>query len=60
LTEKLEKEIRVLRIADSVGLSSMYDATIDSYTNWRNKVLTFAQLLKEHELGKTIRPDTDN
>lgn len=50
----------MLRIADSVGLSSMYDATIDSYTNWRNKVLTFAQLLKEHELGKTIRPDTDN
>jgi hypothetical protein len=60
LTEDLEEEIRVLRMADSVGLSTMYDATIDSYTNWRNKVLTFAQLLKEHELAKTIRPNTDN
>ena len=60
MTENLEEEIRVLRMADFVGLSSMYDATTDSYTNWRNKVLTFARLLREHELAKTIRPDTDN
>jgi len=60
LTESLAEEIRVLRMAESVGLSSMYDASRDSYPNWRNKILTFTQLLKEHELGKTIRPDTDN
>lgn len=58
MTEDVQEEVRVLRMAASVGLSSMYDATIDSYTNWRNKVLTFAQLLKEHELAKTVRPDT--
>ena len=59
MTESLAEEIRVLRMAESVGLSSMYDASRDSYPNWRDKILTFTQLLKEHELGKTIRPDTD-
>lgn len=58
--EEFQEEIRVLRMADSVGLSSRYDATRDSYAGWRNKMLTFTQLLKEHELGKTVRQDSGN
>lgn len=37
-------------MASSVGLSSTYDATRSSYADWRNKVLTFAQLLKEKDM----------
>lgn len=59
MIEDVQEEVRVLHIAASVGLSSMYDASRDSYPNWRRKILTFTQLIKEHELAKTIRPDTD-
>ena len=40
-------------MAASVGLSSVYDASSGTYKNWRSKILTFAKLIKEHELGKT-------
>jgi hypothetical protein len=54
--EEFQEEMRVLAMAASVGLSSHYDATRDSYANWRSKILTFAQTIKEHELAKTVRP----
>ena len=47
-------------MAASVGLSSHYDATRDSYAGWRIKILKFTQLIKEHELGKTVRSDSDH
>ena len=56
----VEEERELLRMAASVGLSSAYDASRDTYKNWRMKVLALAQLLKEHELGKTIRSDSGN
>ena len=56
--EEFQEEMRVLAMAAAVGLSSHYDATRDSYAGWRDKILTFAQIFKEHELGKTIRSDS--
>jgi hypothetical protein len=60
LTQDIEEERELLQLASSAGLSCMYDATRSSYVDWRNKILTLAQLLKEHELGKTIRSDSGN
>lgn len=60
MTQDIEEERRILALAAQAGLSSIYDATRDSYASWRNKILTFSQLLKEHELGKTIRSDSGN
>lgn len=60
MTDDIEEQRRLLQLASSVGLSSHYDATRDSYANWRSKILTFAQLLKENELGKTVRSDSGN
>lgn len=51
----VEEERKLLNMAASVGLSSTYDASRDTYKNWRMKVLALAQLLKEHELVKTIQ-----
>ena len=56
MTEDFEEQVKLLNLANSVGLSSVYDASRTSYTTWRNKILAFAQLIKEHELDKTIRP----
>jgi hypothetical protein len=60
LTQDIEEERRIFALAAQAGLSSIHDATRDSYASWRNKILTFSQLLKEHELGKTIRSDSGN
>ena len=58
--EEFQEEMRVLAMAASVGLSSHYDATRDSYAGWRIKILKLTQLIKEHELGKTVRSDSDH
>ena len=56
-----EEEIHVLNIATKLGLSSMYDAPRDTYSNWRTKVLTFAQqLLNEKQNEQTIRSNTND
>ena len=60
MTDDIEEQRKLLQLANHVGLTSMYDASIDSYINWRGKILTFAQLIKEHELGKTVRSDSGN
>lgn len=52
--EEFQEELRFLAMAAAIGLSSYYDATRDSYAGWRDKILTFVQIIKEHELGKTI------
>lgn len=57
----VEQEIHVLNIATKLGLSSMYDAPRDTYSNWRTKVLTFAQqLLNEKQNEQTIRSNTND
>ncbi len=56
----VEEEKELLRMAASVGLSSTYDASRDTYKNWRMKVLALAQLLKEHEVVKTIQTHSHN
>ena len=60
MTDDIEEQRRLLQLANRVGLSSMYDATRDSYAGWRIKILKFTQLLKENELGKTVRSDSGN
>lgn len=57
----VEQEIHVLNIATKLGLSSMYDAPRDTYSNWRTKVLTFAQqLLNEKQNEQTIRSNNND
>jgi hypothetical protein len=60
LTEDIEEQRRLLQLASKAGLNCLYDATRDSYADWRSKILTFAQLLKENEFGKTVRSDSGN
>ena len=56
-----EEEIKVLALAGHLGLSCMYDASQDSYSNWRTKVLTFAQqLLNEKQNEQTIRQNNND
>jgi len=50
-----EEERRILALAAQAGLSSIYDASRSSYAQWRSKVLTFAQLLQEKSLERTIQ-----
>jgi hypothetical protein len=54
-----EEEIRVINLATKLGLSSMYDAPRDSYSNWRTKVLTFAQQLINEKQHETIRQNNN-
>lgn len=56
----VEEEIHVLNIATKLGLSSMYDAPRDTYSNWRTKVLTFAQQLLNEKQHETIRSNTND
>jgi len=56
----VEEEIQVLNIATKLGLSSMYDATRDTYPNWRTKVLTFAQQLMKEKHEQTIRSNNNH
>jgi hypothetical protein len=44
-----EERVRLLNMASAIGLSCMYDASRDSYTNWCNKVLAFAEQLKKEQ-----------
>ena len=56
----VEEEIHVLNIATKLGLSSMYDAPRDTYSNWRTKVLTFAQQLLNEKQHETIRSNNND
>ena len=56
----VEEEIHVLNIATKLGLSSMYDAPRDTYSNWRTKVLTFAQQLLNEKQHETIRQNNND
>ena len=56
----VEEEIKVLALAGHLGLSCMYDASQDSYSNWRTKVLTFAQQLLNEKQHETIRSNTND
>ena len=57
----VEEEIQILNLATKLGLSSMYDAPRDTYSNWRTKVLTFAQqLLNEKQNEQTIRSNNNH
>jgi hypothetical protein len=56
----VEQEIHVLNIATKLGLSSMYDAPRDTYSNWRTKVLTFAQQIMKEKHEQTIRSDINH
>ena len=43
-----EQRLKLLQLAAQLGLSSMYDASRDTYTGWSAKVLAFAQaVMKE-------------
>ena len=55
-----EEEIKVLALAGHLGLSCMYDASQDSYSNWRTKVLTFAQQLMKEKHEPTIRQNNND
>ena len=56
----IEEEIHVLNMATKLGLSSMYDAPRDTYSNWRTKVLTFAQQLMKEKHEQTIRSNNND
>jgi hypothetical protein len=56
----IEEEIQVINLATKLGLSSMYDAPRDSYSNWRTKVLTFAQQLINEKQHETIRQNNND
>jgi hypothetical protein len=49
-----EEEVQILKAASDIGLSSMYDASRDSYTNWRSKVLALAAQLKKEQDDRTV------
>ena len=42
-----EQRLKLLQLAAQLGLSSMYDASRDTYTGWSAKVLAFAQAVME-------------
>ena len=44
-----EQRMQILQLAAKLGLSSVYDASRDTYTNWAEKVLAFAEQLKQLE-----------
>ncbi len=44
-----EEEVLILKMATDLGLSSSYDASRDSYSSWREKVLAFAEQLKKEK-----------
>ena len=56
----VEEEIQILNLATKLGLSSMYDAPRDTYSNWRTKVLTFAQQIMKEKHEQTIRPNINH
>ena len=39
----------IIEMASKVGLSSMYDASQATYSDWRGKVLAFDKLVAEKE-----------
>ena len=38
-----EKRLKTLQLASQIGLSSMYDASRDTYSGWSKKILSFAE-----------------
>ena len=49
----------IISAASKLGLSSMYDASRDTYSNWGDKVLAFAKLVatKEREaVAQMVEP----
>lgn len=55
MSHDVEEERRILALAAQAGLGSTYDASRSSYAQWRSKVLTFAQLLQEKSLERTLQ-----
>ena len=49
-----EEEIQILNLATKLGLSSMYETPRDTYSNWRTKVLTFAQQIENNAIDRFI------
>ena len=43
------KQEEIIAMASSLGLSCTYDASRDSYSGWRGKVLEFASLVAAKE-----------
>lgn len=55
-----KEELKILALASQLGLSSMYDASKDTYSNWRTKVLTFAQQLLNEKQNEIVRPNNNH
>lgn len=49
-----EHRVKLLTFAAKCGLSSMYDASRDSYSGWAEKVLLFVELLEKEKNDRTI------
>ena len=48
-----EQRLKILQLAAQLGLSSVYDASRDTYSGWSAKVLAFAEaVIKEHTGGR--------
>ncbi len=45
------KPEEAMEIASRVGLTSVYDASRDSYPNWRAKVIEFAKQVAAHTMA---------
>lgn len=49
-----ERRIKILNMAARCGLSSMYDASRDSYSGWAEKILAFVEKLEEEKHEQTV------
>lgn len=54
MNNDLEQRIKLLNMAARCGLSSMYDASRDSYAGWVEKVLAFVTQLEKEKHEQTI------
>lgn len=48
-----EERLKILNLASRIGISSMYDASRDTYSNWSEKILSFAEQLNNLKKEKT-------
>lgn len=53
-----EKRLKILQLASQIGLSSMYDASRDTYSGWSKKILSFAKQLNNLNKEKTDERQT--
>lgn len=49
-----EQRIKLLSMAARCGLSSVYDASRDSYSGWAEKVLAFVEALEKEKHEQTL------